>query len=126
MNRFGMTRGPFWVSITCSALWEKCLTPPEVEDDTPKPKALTAADALKRAQTAASEGLRDILLIVTRQSDGNIARIDEKIVDGERSAHILKCIEEYMGSVEFDALQGAALQHYVDKQDTKEDEPAAA
>lgn len=102
------------------AAWTKAITPPEVTDGTPidegaDPKELSPAEAIKRSQSASSEGLKYALLVVTRQSDRNLAEIDGLILEGESAICTLTQIRDYMGEKDFAELRDISAKHAEEK-----------
>lgn len=101
------------------AVWKAVLTPPAVEEPTDgngaEPKELSAADAVKRAQAAQSQGLTHALLAVTRQSSRNLAEIDAQIVEGESAIVTLKQIASYLGEKDYGELRELSAAHASEK-----------
>lgn len=98
-------------------VWKDVMTPPTVEDSddsaigsASEPKELSPAEAIKRSQAASSEGLKYALLVVTRQSDRNLAEIDAKILEGETAIRVLGEIKAYLGEKDYVALLSGAGQ----------------
>ncbi len=92
------------------AAWEKALTPIERQETTNDAKELSPASAVQRSQAASSEGLKSVLLVVTNQSDLNLATIDAKILEGETALSLLTSIQAYLGETEYAELVSAATQ----------------
>ncbi len=86
--------------------WKDAMTPTadQTESDDPTSKELSPAEAVKRSQGAQSKALKQALLIVTKQSDGNLARVDESIVEGEVAMFTLANVEAFLGKEAFDKL----------------------
>ncbi len=96
--------------------WAECMTPPNVTDsDDSVAKSLTPAEAIKKAQTANSSGLRDAILAITRQGDLNIVDVDRRIQEGETAVHTLRCVREYLGDKDYDELITASHKQFDEK-----------
>ncbi|KKN46350.1 hypothetical protein LCGC14_0673780 [marine sediment metagenome] len=97
--------------------WTDAIAPPterDATDDGMSAKDLTPAEAVKRSQGAQSKALKGALLVVTRQSDGNLADIDAEIVKGESALFTLRAIEALLGKEEFEGLVANAHGHVAD------------
>lgn len=97
-----------------TALWKELTTPPEptAEGETEGPgipKELSPADAIKRSQAATSKGLKQALLVVTRQSKKDLGEIDAHLVAAESALLILHDIQAYLGDEEYGKLKDAAI-----------------
>ena len=100
------------------AAWKAVLTPPEVSEpseSTSDPKELSAADAVKRAQAAQSQGLTHALLAVTRQSSCSLAEIDAAIVEGESAIVTLAQIAGFLGEKDYRELLDTSAAHAAEK-----------
>jgi hypothetical protein len=98
--------------------WQKIMQPVEPSaDDTPKARELSPAEAIKRSQSASSNSLREALLIVTRQHDGNLAEIDAAILEGETAVIILKAIADHLGESAYNELVESAM-YVIDETET--------
>lgn len=106
------------------ALWKKCTTPPEAidtdSDDVTEPKELSPAEAIKRSQSASSKGLKTALLIVTKQSDADLADLDERMVAAESALRTLTEIREYLGEKEFAELVDVSTKQAADRRQAEE------
>lgn len=106
------------------ALWKKCTTPPEAVDtetDTPEPKELSPAEAIKRSQSASSKALKTALLVVTKQSDADLADLDEKMVAAESALRTLTEIREYLGEKEYAELVDVSTKRAADRRQAEEE-----
>jgi hypothetical protein len=93
-----------------TSAWKAIMEPAEdTETGKPKPKELSPTEAVKRSQSASSNALKSALLIVTRQSDGNLAEIDRAIAEGETAVKILQAIAEHLGESAYNELVAIAL-----------------
>jgi hypothetical protein len=93
-----------------TAAWKAVMSPAEeTETGKPKPKELSPVEAIKRSQSANSQALKSALLIVTKQSDGNLAEIDAAIVEGETAVKILQAIADHLGESAYNELVALAL-----------------
>ena len=83
--------------------WELAKTPREqkADDSGTEAKELSPVEAVKRSQAAQSRGLKSAFLIVTKQSDENLAALDAVIVDGERALVTLQAIDKYLCSADY-------------------------
>ena len=89
-------------------VWQKALIPVERKDKSNDAKELTPKGAVQRSQAASSEGLKSALLVVTNQSDFNLATIDAKILEGETAIVLLGSIRDHLGAEEYAVLVSAA------------------
>lgn len=105
------------------AYWQKIMTPPKMEEEVAdgqrEPKELSAAEAVKRSQSASSTGLRQALLAATRQSATDLSEIDASMVAAESALRTLKDIKDYMGEKDFAELIGLAAKHAREREDVK-------
>lgn len=103
-------------------LWTEIMTPPEVVEGSDNlltgrdPKELSPAEAIKRSQGASSKGLKEALLVITRQSDGNLAQIDAQIAMGETALRTLDSIRNYLGPDPWQELLTSAHAHAQEQQ----------
>lgn len=109
-----------------SALWQKIITPPEATEEgaTPNvsaPKELTPAEAVKRSQSASSDGLKQALLAVTHQSKADLSEIDAHLVRAESALLILADVADYLGESEYNVL----LENAGKQGDTKREQAQA-
>ncbi len=88
--------------------WAKALTPIERKETSNNARELTPASAVQRSQAASSAGLKTALLVVTNQSDANLASIDAKILEGETALTLLTAIQSYLGDADYAELVSAA------------------
>jgi len=87
------------------AAWKAAMTPKEKADKSELVgKALSPASALKRAQSCASNGVRDALLSATNQSALTIPEIDKAVALAEASHNTLLKIREHFGDEEYQGL----------------------
>lgn len=93
-------------------VWGEIMTPPKVEDTPTEtavgPKELSPAEAVKRSQSASSAGLKEALLVITRQSTADLAEIDARIVRAESALQILADVEAYLGEKDYAELVASA------------------
>jgi len=96
-----------------SKLWKELTKPPEATDDSEisdkkEPKELSPAEAVKRSQLASSNGLKQALLVVTRQSGQDLSAIDAHLVKAEAALETLDNIKAYLGDRDFAELVDAS------------------
>lgn len=85
--------------------WEKAITPVERVETVDNGKAsLSPADAVKRAQACSSKALKTGLLVVTGQSDADLAQVDAVIAQGETAVILLEQVREYLGDDDYAEL----------------------
>ncbi len=94
-------------------VWADAMTAIAEKDDTDEQtsKELSPAEAVKRSQGAQSNALKQALLIVTRQSGGNLAKIDAAIVEGEVAVTTLSSVSAYLGESDYAILLHDATAH---------------
>ncbi len=101
------------------AAWDEAMTPKEDKadnNDEQTSKELSPAEAVKRSQGAQSNALKQVLLIVTQQSDVNLASVDASIVEGEAAVALLASIAGYLGDGEYNDLVSSAASYAKDQQ----------
>lgn len=110
-------------------VWKEIMAPPQVEDtstDAPVgPKELSPAEAVKRSQSASSAGLKEALLVITRQSSADLAEIDARIVRAESALQILADVEAYLGEKDYAELVASATSQGDEKRTMAEAEAEA-
>lgn len=108
-------------------VWKEVMTPSQSKDSKTDgkvgdPKELTPADAVKRSQGAQSEGLKQALLVVTRQSGDNLADIDNTILAGETALRTLGMIRAYLGNEDYGKLLTSARAHQKEREQAEKQE----
>lgn len=107
-----------------AAAWQEVITPVTREERDTRAKALTPADAVKRAQIASSQNLAKVLLVATGQGDCNITDLDKAMVEGETAVLTLKLIADYLGDEDYvaliDAARDTAVSEHLAVQETAE------
>ena len=86
-------------------LWDSFVNPKTADTSMHGPKPLSVSDAKRRAQSASSHTLRNVLLTVTGQGKGpDFATLDQRMVAAETASIVLGWIEGYLGDEDYGQL----------------------
>lgn len=107
--------GPEFQKVWVAAMAPREKADPKNLDGTTEAKELSPAEAVKRSQAASSRGLREALLVATRQSNGDFAKIDENIMQGEVAIAVLADIQDYLGEKDYADLLEASRKQAAEK-----------